>query len=510
MKKEKLSTFAVQNLFCSGHKKQKHEESTIQEYLNWMAFIDYINQSSDSTSGYQRKGNDFSSYYGLKDGATWGRNCLDNVTLITLYEAIDMFDIKAPSADDYALTRCQRVMPINETIIVTNEHSRIYGECILIEESFQVSPQYGGGIAHISEQFVTSTGEKFVERSKDTYRLEYSTPEGGYICRDDDYVYYGYYDTSGDQSWFISEDYVEDMYNNNMYINSDVANYYGVYWNEDEDEYTSKPEPKHNAGYHSLLRRWKCDDRTPFRIGFEIEKEDDECVEIGYQEVYDQSDWIKEDDGSLDGNNGFELVSPTMDLFKSTLEDDIAKHEDLRNMINADYSDNCGGHINLSSNDYTPVQLFEGLSGFFPLLYSMYPHRLDENYCKAKEKHQYYREEKYSAVHIKSYLIEFRLFPAVKSVTNLLWRRDLIRIMCNNINADELAVLRMMTNPQSTLHKHLIKIYSFEDMIDKIDSFIKYANTFSNKKITPPKHVKNFKEKKAKPENDTPTNELGA
>jgi len=510
MKKEKLSTFAVRNLFCHGQNKQKSETSTVQDYLNWIAFIDYINEFIDPVLGYKRKGNDINSYYGLKDGVTNGSSYVfTDVTLITLDEAMDMFDIKAPSADDYAVTRDQIVMPVEQTVEVTSIHSRYCSEIIAIEDSCEISEDYGGGVAHNHEIATTHDGHKFVERSKDFYRLVYSASENSFISRDDDYAYYGYYDTSGYESWFISEDYVEDAANGQMYINSEAANYYDVYWNEDDDEYTSARAVKNNAGYHSLTRRWKCDDNAQFRVGFEIEKEDDDCVTIDYQDVYDESQWIKEDDGSLDSCNGFELVSPTMDLFKSTLDDDIAKHEDLRNMIDACYSDQCGGHINLSSRNYTPYQLFEGLSGFFPLLYSMYPHRLDESYCKAKEKHHYYKEEKYSAIHIKPYLIEFRIFPAVKSVNNLLWRRDLIRIMCNNINSDELAVLRMMTNPQSSLHKHLVKIYSFEDMINKIDSFIRYASIFSNKKITPPKHVKNFKNKK-KPDNDTPTNDLGA
>ena len=275
---------------------------------------------------------------------------------------------------------------------------------------------------------------------------------------------------------------------------------------DDDDDYNDEEDcNKDNASYHSLDRMDRRVGQCKFSVGFEIEKEDTAACEISYNKLYRETDWIKENDGSLNDSNGYELVSPIYDLYSDRLDEDIKKNDDLKTLINGDYSSNCGGHINISSTEYNPEQLFEGIIGFVPLLYGLYENRLHKNYSQAKKKHEYYNKNKYSAIYIKDNVVELRLPPAVKNVTNLLWRRDLVRIMCDNINKSESDVLRLLLNQNSKLYKHLRKIFPQDKVVDKIEKFIYYSNTYNNKKL--PLMDKN----KIKKDNiDGTTNELGA
>jgi hypothetical protein len=243
--------------------------------------------------------------------------------------------------------------------------------------------------------------------------------------------------------------------------------------------------PRLNAGYQSLNRKDLSHSDTKFRIGFEIEKEDYSAYEIPYSALFDETHWAKENDGSLCDESGYELVTPIYDLMTDDMDNDIDNSDSLQQLINAEYSSSCGGHINISAEGYSSKQLFEGISGFLPLFYSLYAHRLEQDYCKGKEKHKYYDDKKYSAVYIKRHVVELRIVSAVVNVKNLIWRRDLIRIVMQNINASEKEVLQMMCDPKSLLHMHLRKVYSSVDLIRKINQFIEHCNVLNNKKLEP-------------------------
>ena len=352
-------------------------------------------------------------------------------------------------------------------------------------ESECVETDYGSHTALASE-VLEYDGQTFLRSDASNHDLYYSNYNCEWVHADDDYVHYGYI-RRGVEDWFCSEDY--QVVGGNYYLNSSVAEDCGWRWNESRDEWQDEDDynesNKDNASYHSLSRRDRRVGDCKFSIGFEIEKEDDSACEISYNKLYNNTDWIKENDSSLDDDNGYELVSPIYDLYSSRLDEDIKNSEDLQTLINGEYSENCGGHINISSTMYYPEQLFEGIVGFMPLLYGLYEHRLHKNYSQAKKKHQYYDKSKYSAVYIKDNVVELRLPPAVKSVKNLLWRRDLVRIMCENINKSESDVLKLLLNQNSKLYKHLRKIFTQEKLVDKIELFIQYSNTYNNKKLPP-------------------------
>ena len=328
-------------------------------------------------------------------------------------------------------------------------------------------------------------GSTYIEGNND---IAYSDYLDDFIDTTHDECRYGYISRRS-EGYFCEEDSVECR--GDYYADSDVAEEHGIYWSDRREEYYDSnydsddddddDQTENNASYQSLSRRDKSTDKTVWRVGFEVEKEDSNACGIYYKDVYERTGWGKENDGSLDSCIGYELVSPTFDLFTNDMDNDI-KDPDLITLINAKSSDNCGGHINVSSTKYSPDELFEGMSGFIPLLYSMYENRLDKTYSKAKKKQEYfYTRDKYSSFYIKNNRVEIRLPSSVKSIKNLLWRRDLMRIIMTNINASEVDVLKMIVNQRSKLYKHLRLIYTQSQLLIKVEKFITYSKLYNNK-----------------------------
>ena len=160
----------------------------------------------------------------------------------------------------------------------------------------------------------------------------------------------------GHESWFCSGEkiYCED--NDTSYVDGEVANDNGVYY---RGGYWTTSSGS-NAEYQSQERVFKFNNRTVFGIGFEIEKEDRDAVEIEWKDLYRDTRWAKESDSSLCDETGYELVSPAFDLFDDSLDKDIKGNEDLQELIDAESSTSCGGHITFSSSEYTANELIEG------------------------------------------------------------------------------------------------------------------------------------------------------
>ena len=301
--------------------------------------------------------------------------------------------------------------------------------------------------------------------------------EYGYVNRSQEGYFY-----RDDNCWICCD----DVY----YRTSDVAAYNDVYYYESVDGYRhidDAPDEddddddadEYLASYHSGSRAWRVERNTPWTMGFEVEKEDKDVMKSCYYHDLPH-DWTKERDGSLSDSSGFELISPVYNLFDVLHEQDIAASSLLRNHINAKHSKACGGHIHVGSKLYTTEQLFEGISGFLPLLYSIYENRVDINYCKAKKKHEYLNRDKYSAVYVRPETLEFRIFPAVKSIDNLKWRIELIRIMVRNFGRTEREILTMLCDRKSFLHEHLTKVIKPENMLSKVSLFVRYSSIYND------------------------------
>jgi hypothetical protein len=315
--------------------------------------------------------------------------------------------------------------------------------------------------------------------------------------------------------------YIESCAYDLKFTNQEAARNYGYDYCEVTSDWKPEDECKKqpNAAYHNMMRehghQWRCSRSTDFTIGFEIEKEDEDMkYKYPYQQLFDETNWIKESDSSLCGEAGYELVSPVFNLMDNSLDKEIENNQCLQDLINATYNirtvteddiendeyshlgyleegdkvPSCGGHINIGSRIYTPIQLFFGLKGFLPLLYTVYDVRVDKAYSEAKPIQHYlnnhHTNDHHSALQIKDNVVELRIVAAVRNVKNLLWRRDLVRIMIKHINKSEQEVLRMMLNPNSLLSKHLKKVYkSDERYMKKCNDFVRFSEKYNDVKL---------------------------
>ena len=210
-----------------------------------------------------------------------------------------------------------------------------------------------------------------------------------------------------------------------------------VYYWERDGEYHYEAEDcedyvreYHNGGYRSVEFN---DVETKYRIGFEIEKEDRDVKQSMYIDDFEDQTgglWRKERDGSLDDEDGFELVSPTFDFSIKHIFEHINHNHILVSHINASYEKSCGGHINLSKKGHNGREMFDEVKGYTPLLYALYYGRVNKNYSKGKSNRDLLNDdEKYQAIRIHDNRIEFRIISAVPSVEVLKWRCELIETM---------------------------------------------------------------------------------
>jgi hypothetical protein len=347
---------------------------------------------------------------------------------------------------------------------------------------------------------------------------DYVAQIGSHYYRKDDETIVQLYDGS----WGLIDDAVscmcegEEAYtihdylciNDEFYIDTrENRNHYGIVYQQDTNEYAFEDDSIEYEGewysdnycpperwlydYHNGPRANHTKSDTIFKIAFEVEKEDEDVLTVETADaLYSRTGWCKERDGSL-GDNGFEAISPIYDLMKTDFVKEFAK---VKHILDAEYSSSCGGHINFSEVDRSGQQTFEDVYGYIPLLYAMYPNRLDKQYSEAKSKSRLIaNRDKYSSVFIKDRFIEFRIFSAVRSMDNLLWRAELIKIMAENMTSDPYHMLSFLLNRKHKLHKHLLKVYSVDDLLDKTRLVIKYMKKYDSVEL--PKHRKDHIEK---------------
>jgi hypothetical protein len=231
--------------------------------------------------------------------------------------------------------------------------------------------------------------------------------------------------------------------------------------------------------YHGLPRISKIQDVTNgmFTIGFEVEKEDYHArQEHSAREIFNTTRWAKERDGSLDDDSGYELVSPTYNLFENLLDQDI-NSDPLKMLINADSTDRCGGHIHFGKSGMSGMSLFKIMSPWIPFIYSIYVGRIHKRHCKVKLTEGILnQEDKYQAIRIFDNRVEFRIISRVRNTTNLLWRRDLFRIIATEITASPMSIVGMLTNKKSDLYKHMAIVYSDAQMAEKLKLYAFFAD----------------------------------
>ena len=230
--------------------------------------------------------------------------------------------------------------------------------------------------------------------------------------------------------------YTEDtnvvMNEEDAYYCIDSGDWFEHPWNRPSSRSEEYVDDYHSGGY-----RPKNFTNNPTRfIGFEIEKEDHDvktCMYIDDFKDATENLWRKERDGSLDDEDGFELISPTFEFCVDEIFKHIRGNQVLVDHINADKSRSCGGHIHLSVKGMSGKELFDSIKGYVPLFYALYHKRSDVHFCQAKSTDGLKSDNaKYQAIQILDNRIEFRIISAVPNVDVLEWRALLIELILNN------------------------------------------------------------------------------
>ena len=282
-------------------------------------------------------------------------------------------------------------------------------------------------------------------------------------------------------STMVDEDLTESMVDEGRLVKK----------NDTSAIYGTRSIMRYHATYPSKIRNQfvKFMDKTAgaWNFGFEVEKVDSLwCDEGNALKLSHDTGWKKEEDGSL-GSHGFELISPVLPLYNQSVINQCVTQ--VRYLINADYNDRCGGHINLSRQGLSSNAILKGLKGSVPLFYMMYEKRMTNHFCEAKNFATYLRSpKKYSAFYLKSNdILEVRLFPAVKSDSVLQNRIDLLRTLLNKFGDSSSKVIVELATPSSPLHTLISSRFlgmSTDKMVEKIRLFARLSEQWGCGKIT--------------------------
>jgi hypothetical protein len=248
-----------------------------------------------------------------------------------------------------------------------------------------------------------------------------------------------------------------------------------AYFCEEDECYYANSENTNKRGLKSYHKS-KIDNKAQnakIKIGFEVEKEDSNFSDYSNIRAIG---WDAERDGSLN-NNGFELVSAIYNLEDLTqLKEDTKQINDF---LKADYSRNCGGHINVSIKDKSNREVFNLIRGFVPLIYAMYYGRLENRFATAKKINDINTYNRYEAFNFTkdNGILEFRIFSAVRTREQLIWRAEFIALLFKHHRKGSASVLKMLfTN--SPIKKHLLKIYEIDKFEALIERTIKYTDIY--------------------------------
>ena len=317
---------------------------------------------------------------------------------------------------------------------------------------------------------------------------EYYHDDDGVTCYRyrDSYTYSSDFAKNNSRFYYYDGDYYDSdaLERNNLVIdiNGDVCNQDDVYYWESDGEYHHEEEredyvrPYH---YSSKFTSKFFSTEPKFLIGFEIEKEDRDVKESMYIQDFEDNcpGWRKERDGSLDDESGYELISPTFELNTDEIFKLIKNNKTLVSHINAEKSNSCGGHINVSQVGLTGHELFDKVKGFTPFIHALYWKRIDKNYSKGKSNKTLKDEnEKYQSVRIHNNRIEYRIISAVPDVRTLEWRTKLIElIMENQTDCPKQAFFLLHTE---NFMSHVRKMYSPDRWESLINRVVRYTLEF--------------------------------
>jgi len=336
-----------------------------------------------------------------------------------------------------------------------------------------------GYVIQIDDAFYCPGNDEWYNRDESVIVHEYRTDtmySESWAERNSDLSCFGgeYYDSDGLD--YHGLEYAEDT--------GSIHNREDLYYHEDRGYFTY-PEESFVRGYHDgSYKTLTFDGKSKYKIGYEIEKEDQDVRDsIDIEEFEQETDykWRKESDGSLDSESGYELISPTFEFNIDKIFEHIESNPQLVIHINAEKSNSCGGHIHLSEEGLTGDQLFEKVRGYTPLFYALYHGRVDQNYCKGKCNDDLKNDnEKYQAIKIHHDRVEFRIISAVPNVSTLKWRSKLLMMILQHPTSD---VIKAYYNVDTKFTKLLKQTYSDDKLSVLKDRFIKFTRQFEGLNI---------------------------
>jgi hypothetical protein len=371
------------------------------------------------------------------------------------------------------------IASIDEEFVTIDEVERedyfIYGKFIYSSDNY-VSDYYGNLVERDNAFWCSGYEEYFnIEDSVTVYEYRnedrYSRRYAEQNCDWNEYrgEYY-------DQEALAEHDlvYVEDA--------GEIMNEDSAYYHEEEGNWYTYPSDRqeYTRGYHDgSYQSVNFDGKSKYKIGYEIEKEDQRVLESINIEDFEQETggvWRKERDGSLNEGTGYELISPTFEFNIDKIFEHIEGNSTLVKHINAEISTRCGGHIHLSEAGLSGEQLFDKVKGYTPLFYALYYGRVDKTYCKGKANIDLKCEnEKYQAIKIHHDRIEFRIISAVPNVKTLKWRTKLLMMILQHPTND---IIKAYYNVDTKFTKILKQTYSDEKLVELKERFIKFTRQF--------------------------------
>jgi hypothetical protein len=323
---------------------------------------------------------------------------------------------------------------------------------------------------------LTNDGKVALHESELAYRAINCLDENGdekLVIRDE-YPFISATTSNGRNKYFLNEQSAENAnfkfsFRLSRFHDANCSEFYG------NDKVLSYHTAQRNID-KTRLKKYH-NDSDEWLVGVEVEKVDWRMRDEGSAwEILSTTGWSKEVDGSL-GSEGYELVSPILPLFDNNrLESAMV---DVKKYINAQSNSDCGGHINISRKNVESSDLLESFKQFAPIIYSLYPKRLTNRFCKAKQWSKYFTyPEKYSAFHIKQNgVVEIRLFSRVTNIDALRWRLELLRLLITDGgNLNQLS--QKIGCQESVLYKHFRKQYSHEKIGEKLMLIDKYAKMY--------------------------------
>lgn len=254
------------------------------------------------------------------------------------------------------------------------------------------------------------------------------------------------------------------------------------YWDSDEC-YHSTPEPRADLwGYHDGpgAAFYVNEDPAPgfqkFGFGIEIEKSERPDFDFNKNKFYTESGACLERDSSVP--SGFELVSPTYNLFSKVTDERIKSLERFANVRGVD---GAGGHIGFSREGVNDVDLLHQISGFLPLIYAMHFKRVSNSYCRALSVDGLIEAGgKYQSVRLRGSYIELRIFGPVRTFAAVLFRLELFRCIALNLGASFREVLDMATTKNTRLNTLLLRVYDtpakFRRLFDNANTLTAYGD----------------------------------